>query len=137
MKQIWNLPKVEIMPFSEIVEKRPVLLVTSAPAWDAVRNHLRGLNISKRIEVTEANTAHWDSILSTVNRQSSMVIYAIGGGNSGYLSSVEEFNPVSSIYGSFNILKTTIRGPFTWTDAARVWSWRASKGSTWSRAFSI
>jgi glycerol-1-phosphate dehydrogenase [NAD(P)+] len=80
MKQIWNLPKVEIMPFSEIVEKRPILLVTSAPAWNAVKDHLRGLNISERIEVTEANTVHWDSFLTTVNRQSSMVIYAIGGG---------------------------------------------------------
>ncbi len=88
MKKIWNLPKVDIQPFSEIDEKRPALLVTSAPAWNAVKDQLYGLNVVKKIEATEANTTHWDSLLAmddgrrtTVdNGQSSMVVYAIGGG---------------------------------------------------------
>ena len=68
------------MPFSEVEEKRPVLLVTSMPAWNAVKDSLRGLNIAATIEATEANTAHWDSLLSTVDGQPSAVIYAVGGG---------------------------------------------------------
>jgi hypothetical protein len=37
MKKIWNLPITHIMPFSEIEEKRSVLLITSSPAWNAVK----------------------------------------------------------------------------------------------------
>ena len=56
MKKISNLPIVDLMPFSEIDDKRPALLVTSGPAWNAVKNTLRGLNIAHTIEVTEATT---------------------------------------------------------------------------------
>ena len=64
MKTIHNLPTAHLMPFSEIEEKRPTLLVTSTPAWNAVKNHLRGLNIVETIEVTEATTEYWDSLLT-------------------------------------------------------------------------
>ncbi len=90
MKSIWNLPKVEIIPFSEVGEIRNVLLVTSAPAWNAVKGALRGLNITAQVEVTEANTAHWDSLMESdsllsVRKQTSAIqkaeiIYAVGGG---------------------------------------------------------
>ncbi len=80
MNNIWNLPKVELMPFSEVEEKRPVLLVTSTPAWNAVKDSLRGLNIAATLEATEANAMHWDSLLSTVHGQPSAVVYAVGGG---------------------------------------------------------
>jgi glycerol-1-phosphate dehydrogenase [NAD(P)+] len=90
MKQIWNLPKAELMPFSEIDEKRLALLVTSAPAWNAVKDKLRGLNAVKTIEVTEANTEHWDSLLKSGSMPSAQeqvlvlqkyeIIYAVGGG---------------------------------------------------------
>jgi len=90
MKQIWNLPKVELMPFSEIDEKRPVLLVTSVPAWNAVKDQSRGLNIFEKIEVTEANTVHWDSLLESDGLLSAQeqgpalqkyeIVYAVGGG---------------------------------------------------------
>ncbi|GJQ37257.1 MAG: hypothetical protein JETCAE01_32670 [Anaerolineaceae bacterium] len=75
-----NLPFVRLMPFAEVEEKQPVLLITSMPAWNAVKDSLRGLNIAKSIEVTEANAAHWDSLLSTVHGQSSAVVYSVGGG---------------------------------------------------------
>lgn len=87
MKPISNLPLVHLMPFSEVEEKREVLLVTSAPAWNAVKDSLRGLNITHTIEVTEATTDHWDLCLTAdgrpqiaVNGQQSAVIYAVGGG---------------------------------------------------------
>jgi glycerol-1-phosphate dehydrogenase [NAD(P)+] len=79
MKIIPNLPITRLMPCAEIEEQRPTLLVTSAPAWEAVKGQLRGLNISTKIEVTEATIEHWNSLMSTVHGQSS-VVYAIGGG---------------------------------------------------------
>jgi len=78
MNKIWNLPITHLMPFSEIDEKRPALLVTSSPAWNAVENKLR-FKPAIKIEVTAADTTHWDSLLSTVHVQPS-VVYAIGGG---------------------------------------------------------
>ncbi len=80
MKQIWNLPKVDLIPFSEIDEKRPVLLVTSAPAWNAVKNNLRGLNIIETIEITEATTGDWDNLQSKIVNLNPEIVYAVGGG---------------------------------------------------------
>ena len=37
MQKTWNLPVTQMMPFCEIDEQRPVLLVTSSPAWNAER----------------------------------------------------------------------------------------------------
>ena len=78
MKKIWNLPIVHLTPFSEVEEKRPVLLVTSAPAWNAVKDQLKGLNIVETIEVTEATIDYWDSLLTS--EQSPEIVYAVGGG---------------------------------------------------------
>ena len=79
MKQIWNLPKVELMPFSEIDEKRSVLLVTSSPAWNAVKDNLH-LNITAKIEVKEATTEYWDDLQSEIVNRKLEIVYAIGGG---------------------------------------------------------
>ena len=80
MKQIWNLPKATLMPFSAVEEPRPILLVTSAPAWNAVKDSLRGLNIVETLEVTEATTAHWDFLQSSIENQKSEIVYSVGGG---------------------------------------------------------
>lgn len=79
MNRFLNLPIVHLMPFAEVEEKRPVLLVTSMPAWNAVKDSLRGLNVVTVVEATEANTAHWDSLLATVHGEPA-VIYSVGGG---------------------------------------------------------
>lgn len=79
MKKIWNLPLAYGMPFSEIDEKRPVLLVTSAPAWNAVKHHLH-LNITAQVEAAEANTHHWDQLLAGIENRDLEVVYAVGGG---------------------------------------------------------
>ncbi|MBE0672562.1 MAG: iron-containing alcohol dehydrogenase [Anaerolineales bacterium] len=80
MKKIWNLPKVDLLPFSEVKEKSPVLLVTSAPAWNAVKNNLHGLNIVDTIEVTEATTDYWDGLQLSIENRKPEIIYAVGGG---------------------------------------------------------
>jgi glycerol-1-phosphate dehydrogenase [NAD(P)+] len=67
------------MPFSEVDDKRPALLVTSAPAWNAVKDMLSGLNIAAAIEVTQATTENWDSLL-TMDDGLSSIVYAVGGG---------------------------------------------------------
>jgi glycerol-1-phosphate dehydrogenase [NAD(P)+] len=80
LNKVHNLPKVEIMPFAEVEEKRPVLLVTSAPAWNAVKDQLKGLNILETIEVTEATTEYWDAIQSKIENHETEIVYAVGGG---------------------------------------------------------
>jgi glycerol-1-phosphate dehydrogenase [NAD(P)+] len=80
MKTILNLPLVNLMPFSEVEEKRPVLLLTSLLAWNAVNASLHGLNIAAKLEVTEANTAHWDRLQSKIGDRNPEIVYAVGGG---------------------------------------------------------
>ena len=80
MKRIPNLPIVHFMPFAEIDEKRPILLVTSSPAWNAVKDSLPGLNITEKIEVTEATTEYWDNLQSKIENRKFEIIYAVGGG---------------------------------------------------------
>ncbi len=80
MNKVPNLPFVHLMPFADIEEKREVLLVTSAPAWNAVKDSLRGLNIVTTIEVTEATTEHWDHCQSKIENRKFEIIYAVGGG---------------------------------------------------------
>ncbi|UCC51765.1 MAG: iron-containing alcohol dehydrogenase [Anaerolineaceae bacterium] len=84
--KIWNLPVAEIMPYSAIEERRPVALLTSGPAWTAVRRHLQQLNIVCQKEVVEASLAHWDNLVVDLQRALSTAhvddyaIYAVGGG---------------------------------------------------------
>jgi len=66
------------MPLPEIEEKRPVLLVTSSLAWDAIKDRTH-LSVAVTVEPLEATITHWDNLLSTVNCQLS-VVYAVGGG---------------------------------------------------------
>ena len=75
-----NLPVASLSPFSEIDEKRPVLLVTSAPAWNAVQDRLSGLRVTARLEPVEATIAAWDSLLSSVKGPPVQVVYSVGGG---------------------------------------------------------
>lgn len=74
-----NLPNVHFMPFAEIHDKRTALLVTSGPAWNAVKDNLCGLNISTTVYATEATTDHWDSLLNR-SPAPTEVVYAVGGG---------------------------------------------------------
>jgi glycerol-1-phosphate dehydrogenase [NAD(P)+] len=75
-----NLPLTSLSSFSEIDEERSVLLVTSAPAWEAVRHKLRGLKVTARLEPLEATTAAWDTLLSSVIGSPAQVLYSVGGG---------------------------------------------------------
>jgi glycerol-1-phosphate dehydrogenase [NAD(P)+] len=78
MKQIHNLPAIQILPFSEIDEKRPILLITSTPAWEAVKDKLH-LSIDAQPEPMKATTQHWDTLI-TPQPALSEVVYAVGGG---------------------------------------------------------
>jgi glycerol-1-phosphate dehydrogenase [NAD(P)+] len=78
MKQICHLPAIQFTPFSEIDEKRPILLVTSTPAWNAVKTHLK-LTIDYQPEPIKATAHHWDALI-TPQPAYSEVVYAVGGG---------------------------------------------------------
>ena len=84
MKKIWNLPFVEFKPFQEIQETRPVVLITSGPAWEAVSGYLGQLRIQAQIEPLEATTAHWDALITQLGTEpeelQQAVVYAVGGG---------------------------------------------------------
>lgn len=78
MKQIHTLPEIQLIHFSEIHEQRPILLITSTPAWKAVKDKLH-LIIEAQPEPKQATTPHWDSLI-TPQSASSEVVYAVGGG---------------------------------------------------------
>ncbi len=73
---IWPIPKIKMMPFAEIQETRPVALVYSLPAWNAVENKLQ-LPVAWKAEVFEATIDHWDHIMEDLQGE---VVYAVGGG---------------------------------------------------------
>jgi len=72
LNKTWNLPKIAIASFDEIKDERPAFLVTFAPAWNVVKDKLRGLNIIERVEATKATTDHWDSFLESDSLLSNM-----------------------------------------------------------------
>jgi len=84
MEKIWNLPLIEYIPFQEIEDNRPLLLITSAPAWDAVSDRLSHLPIKTRLEPSEATQTHWDGLLSGLQSEAGSpelaAVYAVGGG---------------------------------------------------------
>jgi hypothetical protein len=78
MKQINTLPAIHFIPFSKINEKCPILLISSTPAGNAVKDKLH-LTIDVQPEPMQATTPHWDSLI-TPQPLFSEVVYAIGCG---------------------------------------------------------
>jgi glycerol-1-phosphate dehydrogenase [NAD(P)+] len=76
MKTIWNLPKVELEPLREVDEKRPVALLYSGPAWQAVGSSLH-LPVVWKAEALEATLESWAGLLEDFRGD---VVYSVGGG---------------------------------------------------------
>jgi glycerol-1-phosphate dehydrogenase [NAD(P)+] len=76
MTHIWPIPKIEIMPFTEIDEPRDVALVFSRAAYEAVRDRLR-LKVVSQVEPIDATLEVWDELGVDLRGD---VIYAVGGG---------------------------------------------------------
>jgi glycerol-1-phosphate dehydrogenase [NAD(P)+] len=76
MELIQNLPIIHLTQLDDWDEKRPVALVTSEPAWEAVGNSLH-LPIAWKTEVFEATTENWDIISTGIQGE---VVYSVGGG---------------------------------------------------------
>jgi glycerol-1-phosphate dehydrogenase [NAD(P)+] len=74
---IWHLPKIEILPFEEIDDRRSVCVVTTRAAFDAAGERIRHLNIRSTIDTQDASIVYWDSLIPQVAGD---VIYALGGG---------------------------------------------------------
>lgn len=78
MNPIPALPVTHFLSFAGVEETRPVLVVTSGPAWAAVGERLR-LPTAAHWDVTEATLAHWDGLLHSL-QEAPQVVYAVGGG---------------------------------------------------------
>ena len=82
--KIWNIPNIEFIPFDELEEDRPVIVVTTAGAWEAVAEDLQHLTVADRVQVSEATILHWLNLTTKLQSQitslQSPIIYAVGGG---------------------------------------------------------
>jgi glycerol-1-phosphate dehydrogenase [NAD(P)+] len=76
MNTIWPISKIKFMPFVEIEETRPVALIYSNPAWQAVQKKL-SLPIAWKVEVLEASIENWDNLMQDFQGE---VVYSVGGG---------------------------------------------------------
>jgi glycerol-1-phosphate dehydrogenase [NAD(P)+] len=74
--QIWPLPRIEFARWAAWEETRPVALVTSRPAWEAVGGTLH-LPVAWRAEPQEATQVHWKRLGAGLQGE---VVYAVGGG---------------------------------------------------------
>jgi glycerol-1-phosphate dehydrogenase [NAD(P)+] len=82
--KIWNLPLVEFIPFDELEETRPVVVVSTTGAWEAVADDLHHLNIADRVEIKEATVHHWLNLSAklqpAIANLEMPIVYAVGGG---------------------------------------------------------
>jgi glycerol-1-phosphate dehydrogenase [NAD(P)+] len=82
--KIWNLPIIEFVPFDELEETHPVVVVTTTGAWEAVVEDLKQLNIVNHVNVSEASVHHWlnltTSLQPSINGLEAPNLYAVGGG---------------------------------------------------------
>lgn len=76
MMHIWPVPKIEFTSFADVEETRPVALVTSRFAWEAVRDRLHWRVVWQQ-EPQDANQAHWDTLAADAHGD---IVYAVGGG---------------------------------------------------------
>jgi glycerol-1-phosphate dehydrogenase [NAD(P)+] len=82
--KIWNLPLIEFIPYDELEEPHPIILVTTAGAWEAVSDDLKQLPIASHLWVTEASVPHWLNLTTVLQPEmvnlESPIVYAVGGG---------------------------------------------------------
>jgi len=73
---VWPIPKVEFVSLRDWQESRPVALIASRPAWEAVQDRLR-LPLCSQAVPQWADRDHWEALASQLGGD---VVYAIGGG---------------------------------------------------------
>jgi glycerol-1-phosphate dehydrogenase [NAD(P)+] len=83
-KRIWPLPVVEYLAWSELDEQRPVTLVTTSSAWEAIKDRLK-LKVSWHVEVTDSTLDHWRIVFDRTlapwgGNPMPQAIYSVGGG---------------------------------------------------------
>lgn len=76
MQTIWPVPAIAYVNWREIREQRPVALVYSAAALEAVSDHL-SLDVVWRMDVGDAAEATWRAASVSLTGE---VVYAVGGG---------------------------------------------------------
>ena len=111
---IWNLPRIDVLPVSEIGEQRDVALVYSQAALEAV-GHRLDLPVASRGEATQATEASFRAIAEGVFGD---VVYAVGGGvavdAAKFVGKLKDL-PVVSIPTAL-----TVDAFFTWASGVRA-----------------
>jgi glycerol-1-phosphate dehydrogenase [NAD(P)+] len=81
MKTIWNLPLVQEISLTNIVEERASIIVSSDPAWEIVKEKLKFLyKAESLLLVKEATTSHWYRLMQERKGNTAEVVFAVGGG---------------------------------------------------------
>ncbi len=81
--RIWNLPVIDLIPFDELEEERPVALVTTLEDWNAVKDDLDHLNIVWRADAVDPIVQQWANLTMDLQQSNlndaELAIYAVGG----------------------------------------------------------
>ncbi|MBN1665647.1 MAG: iron-containing alcohol dehydrogenase [Anaerolineales bacterium] len=82
--KIWNIPIIDLIACDEFAETQPVVVITTAGAWEAVAGDLQALPVLHRVWVETATEAAWrqqiGALKAAVPQLPEASIYAIGGG---------------------------------------------------------
>ncbi len=83
--KIWNLPEILFLPFNEIVETRPIALITTSGAWEAVASRLAHLKFDWQATINEAAEEQWSAAAEDLSKELGggrdlYKLYAVGGG---------------------------------------------------------
>lgn len=82
--KIWNIPIIDLIACDELVENQPVVVITTAGAWEAVAEDLHALPVLQRVVVETATAAAWEqqieALQASVPQLPEISFYAIGGG---------------------------------------------------------
>jgi len=114
MHMVWPIPKIRYQSLEEIDEKRQVALVTSGPAWEAVKSRLN-LPVVWQTEVTEATVEDWDNLFQDCRGE---IVYAVGGGlpiDAGKYLAVKKAIPLIGIPTA-----VSVDAFMTWASGIRV-----------------
>jgi glycerol-1-phosphate dehydrogenase [NAD(P)+] len=79
MHKIWNLPVTEFIPFAEIEDKRPALLITNSSVWNSIENQLH-INVTEKVEPATASLKEWAKLVAKTKNKGVEVVYAVGTG---------------------------------------------------------
>lgn len=77
MDKIWNIPEIQLMPWTKVREPRPVLLVTDESGWQRAEGSLK-LPVVNKILPRNDEVEHWQTLLALSIQSQAEVVYGVG-----------------------------------------------------------